>query len=81
MAANPFSYGWRDSTDTLVEDALDELLTFLAPHQDFLIGLSRGGDVRIWASTSSNRNYTLDLASGMLSRIASLGASLIHDVY
>jgi Domain of unknown function (DUF4279) len=80
-AANPFSYGWRESTDTLVEDALEELLTFLEPHRDFLIELSRGGDVRIWASTSSYRNYTLDLAPGMLTRIASLGASFIHDVY
>jgi hypothetical protein len=79
--ANPYSYGWRDSTDTLVEDALDELLTFLEPHRDFLVELSKVGDVRIWASTSSNRNYALDLSPSMLSRIASLGATFIHDVY
>ena len=80
-AANPFSYGWRDSTDALVEDALEELVIFLEPHQDFLIELSKGGNVRIWASTSSNRNYTLDLAPNMLIRMASLGATFIHDVY
>ncbi|WP_078059509.1 DUF4279 domain-containing protein [Xanthomonas massiliensis] len=80
-AANPFSYGWRESTDVLVEDALDELITFLEPHRDFLVDLSKGGNVCIWASTSSDRNYTLDLSPGMLIRIASLGASFIHDVH
>ena len=80
-AANPFSYGWRESTDALVEDALEELLTFLEPHRDFLLALSKGGNLRIWASTSSSRNYTLDLGPIMLGRIASLGAALIHDVY
>ena len=80
-AANPFSYGWRDSTDALVEDALEELVIFLEPHRDFLMELSKGGNVRIWASTSSNRNYALDLAPSMLIRIASLGASFIHDVF
>jgi hypothetical protein len=80
-SANPFAYGWRDSTDTLVEDALGELLTFLEPHRDFLLALSKGGNVRIWSSTSGQRNYTLDLGPSMLSRIASLGATFIHDVY
>ena len=80
-AANPFSHGWRDSTDALVEDALEELLTFLEPHRDFLTELSKGGNVRIWASTSSIRNYALDLGPNMLSGIASLGATFIHDVF
>ncbi|CAN5339847.1 hypothetical protein BH09PAT4_BH09PAT4_09140 [soil metagenome] len=80
-SANPFSYGWRDSTDTQVEDALEELLNFLEPHQKFLMELSGGGNVRIWVSTSSQRNYALDLGPTTLSRIASLGASFIHDVY
>jgi hypothetical protein len=80
-ATNPFSYGWRASTDALVEDALEELLTFLEPHRGFLMELSTGGSVRIWASTSSNRNYVLDLGPSILSRIASLGATFIHDVY
>ncbi len=79
--ANPFSYGWRASTDALVEDVLEELVTFLEPHRDFLVELSKEGNVRMWLSTSSSRNYALDLAPGMLSRIASLGATLIHDVY
>jgi len=60
---------------------LEELVTFLEPHRDFLSELSKGGNVRIWASTSSNRNYTLDLAPNMLIRMASLGATFIHDVY
>lgn len=80
-AANPFDYGWRDSTDALVEDALEELVTYLEPHREFLSELAQNGEVRIWASTSSNRNYTLDLAPSMLARIASLGASITHDVY
>ena len=80
-ACTPFSYGWRESSDALVEDALEELVTFLEPHRDFLAGLARVGHVRIWASTCSPRNYALDLAPGMLARIASLGASLVHDVY
>jgi len=80
-ASNPFSYGWRESTDTLVEDALEELLDFLEPHRNFLMELSEVGNVRIWASTSSKRNYSLYLGPSMLSRIASLGATFIHDVY
>lgn len=80
-AANPFSYGWRDSTDALVEDALEELVTFLEPHRDFLVEFRIAGTVRIWVSTSSRRNYALDLAPGVLGRIASLGATFIHDVY
>jgi hypothetical protein len=80
-ATNPFSYGWRESTDALVEDALEELVSFLEPHRNFLTELAKAGHVRIWASTSSLRNYTLDLAPSMLARIASLSASFIHDVY
>ena len=80
-AANPFSYGWRESTDALVEDALEELVTFLEPHRNFLVELSNAGNVRIWASTSGNRNYALELTPGMLTRIASLGITFIHDVY
>ena len=80
-SSNPFDYGWRDSTDALVEDALEELVTFLEPHREFLVGVSEGGKVRIWSSSSSKRNYTLELEPSMLARIASLGATFIHDVY
>jgi hypothetical protein len=80
-SADPFEYGWRDSTDALVEDALEELVTSLEPHREFLIGISLGGPVRIWVSSQSTRNYSLDLAPSMLVRIASLGATFIHDVY
>ena len=80
-ATNPFSYGWRSSTDALVEDTLEELVAFLEPHREFLVELSKAGNVRIWASTCSSRNYAIELAPDMLSRIASLGATFIHDVY
>jgi Domain of unknown function (DUF4279) len=80
-SSKPFSYGWRESTDALVEDALEELVTFLEPHRDFLARIGASGCVRIWASTCSKRNYAFDLAPEMLSGIASLGAAFTHDVY
>lgn len=79
--ANPFSYGWRESTDALVEDALEELVTYLEPHAPFLQEIGEGGGVRIWLSSQSSRNYALDLSPCMLGRLASLGATLVHDVY
>lgn len=79
--ADAFSYGWRDSTDAQIEDALEELITLLEPHRDFLLGISQGGFVRVWVSSHSNRNFGLELSPGMLGRLASLGATFIHDVY
>jgi hypothetical protein len=80
-STNPFSYGWRDSTDALLEDAIEELLSFLEPHREFLQEVSREGAVRIWASTQSKRNYAVELTPSMLARVASLGATFVHDVY
>jgi hypothetical protein len=80
-SANPFSYGWRESTDAQVEDALEELVSFLEQHKDFLLNLSQAGAVRLWVSTQGNRNYTLELPPSMLARLASLGATFVHDVY
>lgn len=80
-SANPFSYGWRESTDALVEDALEELITHLLPHEDFLREISRGGVVRIWVSSQSHRNYAFELPPTMLIRLASIGATVVHDVY
>ena len=80
-STNPFSYGWRESTDAQIEDALEELVTFLEPHRDFLRGISQGGTVRIWVSSHSNRNFAFELSPGMLARLASLGATFVHDVY
>lgn len=80
-STNPFSYGWRESTDAQIEDALEELVSFLEPHRDFLKDISQGGAVRIWLSSQGNRNYAFELSPGMLSRLASLGATFVHDVY
>src|SRR5262245_48618546 len=80
-SANPFSYGWQSSTDMQLEDALEELVSFLEPHKEFLVELSREGIVRIWASTQGNRNFALELSPRMLNRLSALGATLVHDVY
>ena len=80
-SSDPFSYGWRDSTDDQVEDALEELLKVLEPHRDFLSGISQEGAVRIWVSTHSDRNFALELPPKMLGRLASLGITFVHDVY
>lgn len=80
-SADPFSYGWRESTDALIEDALEELVSFLEPHKDFLRGITSGGSVRVWISSHSNRNFALELPPGVLARLASLGATFVHDVY
>jgi hypothetical protein len=80
-SANPFSYGWRQSTDAQVEDALEELMTYLSPHEDFLREISREGAVRIWVSSQSNRSYAFELPPTMLARMASVGATVVHDVY
>jgi hypothetical protein len=79
--SDPFSYGWRQSTDAQLEDALEELVSFLEPYREFLRELSREGAVRIWASTHSNRNFAVELPPNMLGRLASLGATFVHDVY
>ena len=80
-SANPFSYGWQPSTDMQLEDALEELVSFLEPHREFLHELSQEGTVRIWASTQSARNYALELTPKMLERLSLLGATFVHDVY
>ena len=80
-SADPFMYGRRESTSALVEDALEELVTVLEPHRDFLRGISDGGKVRVWVSSQSDRNYALELSPSMLARLASLGATFVHDVY
>ena len=80
-SCDPFDYGWRPSGDALVEDALEELVTALEPHREFLTNLSQGGTVRLWACTQSNRNLAIELTPTMLSRLAVLGATFVHDVY
>jgi len=80
-SANPFSYGWRSSTDALIEDALEELMECLFPHREFLNQLAESGSVQIWVSSESDHNYALELPPRMLFRLASLGVTLIHDVY
>lgn len=80
-STNPFSYRWRESTDAQIEDALEELVAFLEPHRDFLRGISQGGTIRVWVSSQSNRNFAFELTPNMLARLASLGATFVHDVY
>jgi hypothetical protein len=80
-SANPFSYGWQSSTDMQLEDALEELVSFLDPHKAFLLELSQEGVVRIWVSTHSNRNFALELTPRMIGRLSALGATFVHDVY
>lgn len=80
-SANPFLYGWRESTDAQIEDAVEELVTFLEPHRDFLMGISQGGVIRVWVSSQSIRNYAFELSPKMLARLSSLGATFVHDVY
>lgn len=80
-STNPFLYGWRESTDAQIEDALEELITFLEPHRDFLKGISQGGRIRVWVSSQSLRNYAFELSPSVLSRLASLGATFVHDIY
>ena len=80
-SADPFSYGWRESTDAQIEDAIEELVTLLERHRDFLQGISHGGFVRVWVSSHGNRNFALELSPNMLARLASLGATFVHDVY
>lgn len=36
---------------------------------------------RIWFSSHSNRNFTIELPPRLLGRMAALGISLVHDVY
>jgi hypothetical protein len=79
--ADPFSYGWQPSTDARIEDALVELLSFLEPHGDFLRRISQGGAIQIWVSSHSNRNFAIELPPSLLGRLASLNATLVHDVY
>ncbi|RXR00297.1 DUF4279 domain-containing protein [Pseudoxanthomonas composti] len=78
---DPFGYGWRESPEATVEDGLEELVSFLEPHRDYLRGIAQDGRVEIWASTQSDRNFAIELAPHMLLRIGTLGASLVHDVY
>lgn len=80
-STNPFSYRWRESTDAQIEDALEELVAFLEPHCSFLKEISQVGRVNIWVSSQSNRNYAFELSPSLLVRLASLGATLVHDVY
>jgi hypothetical protein len=80
-SSDPFSYGWRDSTEAQIEDALAELVSFLEPHREFLRGISQGGMIRVWVSSHSNRNFALELPPSLLTGLASLGATFVHDVY
>ncbi len=80
-SANPFSYGWQLSTDVQLEDALEELVSFLELHKEFLLGVSREGTVRVWASTQSSRNYAFEMTPLILERLSTIGATFIHDVY
>jgi hypothetical protein len=80
-SANPFDYGWRPSTDMQLEDAIEELVSYLEPHREFLFALSQEGVVRIWASTQSTRNYAVELPPRTLNRMSALGATFVHDVY
>ena len=81
-SSNPFEYSWRESTDTSIEDALEELVNYLEPHTAFLKGIGNdGGRVTIWVSSQSTRNYAVELSPNFLGRLAVLGTSIVYDVY
>ncbi len=80
-SSNPFSYGWTESTDNVIEDVLDEVIKVLEPHSEFLNKISKEGQVRVWISSQSNRNYTIELSSHALARLAAMGVTVVHDVF
>jgi hypothetical protein len=81
-SADAFSRGEYSSTDDLAEDALDEVLQFLAPHRSFLQRLrSEGARLHLQVSSFSGRNYAFEFPPGFLAKCVDLGLSFVHDVY
>lgn len=80
--ADPFSRGEYSSTDDLAEDALAEVLQFLAPHRPFLRRFrSEGARLQLQVSSFSGRNYAFEFPPEFLTKCADLGFSFVHDVY
>src|SRR5688572_15705825 len=79
-SANPFMYGWRESSEIRIEGALEELIRYLEAHTGFLASISEEGIVRIWVSSHSNENFAVELSPAILARLAKLGATFVHDV-
>lgn len=80
--ASPFNRGECSSTDYLAEDLLIEVLTILKPHQQFLLLLrEQGARIHLQISSFSGRNYAFEFSPEFLSDCASIGVSLVHDVY
>jgi hypothetical protein len=80
--ADPFNRGEYCSTDDVVEDALDEVLLILEPHNTFIQTLrNEGARVLVQIDSFSNRNYAFEFPPETLGRFSSLGVGLAHDVY
>jgi hypothetical protein len=70
--------GRRSSAEQHVERLCRKLLR----HAEFFRRIRHdGGDVRVWVSSHSRRNYTFELTPRCLESLAAAGVALVIDVY
>lgn len=78
----PFDCREYCSTDNQAEDALSGIVESLEPHSKFLNRLhEEGGRLLLEICSYSSRNYAFEFSPELLKRVASIGLSLVHDVY
>ena len=64
------------------EQHVERLCKKLVRHAQFFKRIHHdGGQVEIWVSSHSSRNYTFELTPGRLQSLASAGVALVIDVY
>ena len=80
-ASNPFSNGWRYSTEALIEEAINELITYLDKYIEFLQEISQEGIIRLWISSHSKSNFSIEIPPRMSAKFSELGLTFIHDAY
>lgn len=63
-------------------EEIGTLLVKLSPNRSFIQDLvASGGRGSVWISSHGDGCYTLEFTPGLQTACASLGLSLVHDVY
>lgn len=74
---------WNETSSVLaIEEDLTKLVDLLSSHKNYFARISNeGGQVQLWVSTHSLKNYCIQLPSKIMGNLGNIGVEVIIDVY
>ncbi len=70
------------SSPSTIEEKLNRIIGCLAPKKDFFSKIThQGGQVQLWISTHSTKNYCVQLPCNPMKNLSNIGLEVLIDVY